>query len=55
MNKEEIEEIKNLFDSIMCLCVEGVEFMGRVELALKISEDAARGYKICRRHLNKID
>lgn len=47
MNKTEIEEIKNIFDSIICFCVEGVEFMGRTELALKISEEAAKGYKLC--------
>ena len=55
MDKTEIEEMKDIFNSIVCLCVEGVEFMDRVELALKISEDATRGYKICQKHLNKID
>ena len=44
----ELEKIKNIFDSIVCLCVEGVEFMTRTELATKIIEEATKGYKICK-------
>ena len=48
MKEEDVIKVKDCFDSIVCLCVEGVEFMTRVELAHKIIDRATKGYKICK-------
>ena len=44
---EKKKEIKKLFESIICLCVEGVEVMGRTELLAAITRDAAKGFNLC--------
>ena len=41
-------EIKAIFNSILCICAEGVEFMTRTELASAIIKEASKGYKICK-------
>jgi hypothetical protein len=51
MTKEQVEEIKNLFDSITCLCVEGPEFHSRVVLMDTIIKEAVKGYNLCKKYL----
>jgi len=43
----DLVKIKNAFDSIVCLCVEGVEIMSRTELASAVIEEATKGYRLC--------
>jgi len=51
MNKAEIEEIKNIFDSIICLAVEGPDATSIRVVINKIIKEAGRGYNLCDRHL----
>lgn len=51
MTKEQIEEVKNLFDSITCLCVEGPEFHTKMELMDIIIKEAVKGYNLCKKDL----
>ena len=51
MNKTEIEEIKNIFDSIICLAVEGPDATSIRSVINKIIKEAGRGYNLCDRHL----
>lgn len=51
MDKTKIEEIKNIFDSIICLAAEGPEVMKCIELVDKIAKESERGYNLCCRHL----
>ena len=51
MNKTEIEEIKNIFDSIICLAVEGPDATSVIVIINKIIKEAGRGYNLCDRHL----
>lgn len=39
-----IKKIKKVFESILCLCSEGVEFMSNVELAEAIQKEANEGF-----------
>ncbi len=45
--KTRIKKIKKIFESILCLCSEGVEFMSNVELAEAIQKEANEGFKEC--------
>ncbi len=45
--KTRIKNIKSLFESILCLCSEGVEFLSNVELAESIQKEANEGFKEC--------
>ena len=51
MKKTEIEEIKEVFNSIMCLAIEGPEVMRSIEIIDKIAKESERGYVLCCRHL----
>lgn len=51
MNKREIEEIKNIFNSIICLAVEGVEVIRPMVVIDKIAKEAEKGYDLVGRHL----
>lgn len=42
--KTRIKKIKSLFESILCLCSEGVEFLSNVELAEAIQKEANEGF-----------
>ena len=42
-----INSIKEAFESILCLCAEGVEFLNKVDLAKVIVSEANRGIKVC--------
>ena len=42
--KARIKKIKKIFESILCLCSEGVEFMSNVELAEAIQKEANEGF-----------
>jgi hypothetical protein len=44
--EEKIEAARNLFDSITCLCVEGVEVCKRDAIIMKISQEALKGLQI---------
>lgn len=46
--EETIECIKDLFDSITCLCAEGPEFHTKMELMDLILERSMAGYDICK-------
>lgn len=45
---EKLAEIKNLFESITCLCAEGPEFMGKLQLVDAIRKEAHKGFDICK-------
>ncbi|OEU68467.1 MAG: hypothetical protein BBJ57_07255 [Desulfobacterales bacterium PC51MH44] len=52
MNEAKIvEECKNLFESITCLRVEGVEFFSQKEILDSICREATKGYDLCKNHL----
>ena len=53
MDKETIIELQGLFDSIVCLALEGPEFHTKLELMKAIEKEAMRGYELCKRHLSK--
>ena len=42
-----LENAMFLFESITCLCAEGPEFMGNLDLCKVIERDAARGFELC--------
>ena len=42
-----MEEIRDKFDSIICLCAEGIEFLSRTELAELVIKEAQAGMKLC--------
>ncbi len=42
--KTRIKKIKKVFESILCLCSEGVEFLSNVELAEAIQKEANEGF-----------
>ena len=42
-----MKEIRDRFDSIICLCAEGVEFLSRTELAEAVIREAHAGMKLC--------
>ncbi len=46
--KTTIEECKDFFESIMCLCVEGPEFHTKMELVDIILAEATNGYNLCK-------
>jgi len=51
MNKAEIEEIKNIFDSIICLAVEGAELFSATKIINSIYKEAEKGYNLVSCHL----
>jgi len=50
--REQITELKDIFDSIICLAVEGPEFCTKLKLMDAIQKEAMKGYKLCKRHLS---
>jgi hypothetical protein len=46
VDRKRIEAARNLFDSITCLCVEGIEVCKRDAIIMKISQEALKGYKL---------
>lgn len=46
-----LEEVRELFDSILCLCVEGREVVARKHLLDEIQKEAEKGYEIAREKL----
>lgn len=48
---ELIEQLKNLFESISCLCAEGPEVMTKWQLTEKIQSEAMFGYALCKSNL----
>ena len=42
-----VKEIRNIFESIQCLCVEGTEFMNKSELVEVILRETNSGIKLC--------
>lgn len=62
---ETIIKLKDIFDDITCLAVEGVEFQSKSEITEAIAKRSSAGYQICKeiiqgdmkggQHGNKID
>jgi len=52
MHKEIIMKLQNLFESIICLAVEGPEFFTKLELMDAIQKEAMQGHELCKRHLS---
>ena len=50
-----IEELKTLFDSIICLCADGPEFHNKLQLVDLIGKEAGKGYNICKTALQQKD
>lgn len=46
--RERVHKIKQLFESIACLCFEGPELFPRRELMESIQQEASKGYGICK-------
>ena len=44
------KEAQNIFESISCLCAEGVEFMSSKDVIEKIGKLSINGYDLCKRH-----
>ena len=53
MNKTEIEEIKNIFNSIICLAVEGPDATSVRAVINSIIKEAGRGYNLADSHLTQ--
>ncbi len=53
--KEKISDIQKKFESIICICAEGVEFSTITELAKIIEVEAAKGHELCRNLKKDID
>ena len=53
--KNIIEQAKDLFESITCLCAEGPEFMKKLELTEAISKEAIKGFNLCKENLQQQD
>jgi len=49
---EAIEESKQLFENIMCLCSEGPEFMNKIEICEAIIKEATKGFELCKSQLS---
>ena len=50
-----LEQAKDLFDSIICLRVEGIEFFNASEILDSILREATKGYDICKEALEVAD
>ena len=50
--RKTIEEAKQLFESITCLRVEGVEFFSSREILDSICKESMKGYDLCEKALN---
>lgn len=50
---DRVESAKNLFDSITCLCAEGVEFHKQGDIIKAVSKEAVEGYLLCGREFPK--
>ena len=55
MDKTEIQEIKNIFDSIICLAVEGPDATSIRAVINQIIRQAGHGYNLCDCHLTSHD
>ena len=44
-----MNEIRDIFESILCLCSEGTEFMDKVQLSETISKEAVKGIDACKK------
>jgi len=52
MTKNEVTELQELFDSILCLAVEGPEVCSKPKLLEAIRKEAITGYTLCKDHLS---
>lgn len=52
---KEIQEAKDLFESILCIVVEGVEVMSHVSLLSGIERAAVEGYNLCKHALSNTE
>jgi len=50
-----IEEAKNLFDSILCLRSEGIEFYTSTQILDAIEKEAKKGFDVCNKALQPED
>ena len=48
-NWQRVREANKIFDSITCLCAEGVEFMDKLQLADAIVKEAMKGYELTKK------
>jgi hypothetical protein len=55
MNKELLDKLYFLFESICCLAVEGPEFSGKLELCDAIAREASKGCEIIRTHNKPVE
>ncbi len=46
--RTDIEDCKDIFDIIICLCAEGIEFHTTTEILNMICEEAVKGYELCK-------
>lgn len=53
INKTEIEEIKNFFNSIIAFSVEGAELFSATAILNSIYREAEKGRLLCDRHLTE--
>lgn len=53
MDEKEIVELQSLFDSIVCLAVEGPELHPILVLMEAIKKEAIKGYDLCKHHLSE--
>jgi len=51
MKNNDLQKLQSLFDSIICLAMEGPEFHTKLELMEAIEKEATKGYELCKRHL----
>lgn len=49
-----IEDLKDLFSSIICLRVEGIEFYPATEILDSITRTAKKGYELCQHALQSV-
>lgn len=49
---DKLTELRNIFDSIICLAVEGPELHTKFELMEAIKKEAMKGYEMCKRNIS---
>jgi len=49
--EQTLKQCKDLFESISCLCAEGPEFMGKLQITEAVLKDAMKGYNLCKEAL----
>ena len=52
-SEEIFKEVELIFDSILCLCIEGPEVCTKAELMEAITKEAEKGYALCA--INKME